>query len=53
MSGCKKLLNSAEEAVDEALCGLVSARPRLRLQQRLRVIVRDDIETVAREGKVR
>ncbi len=48
----KKLINSPERAVDEALAGLVSAHPGLRLLQDHRVIVRADVETVAKEGKV-
>ena len=49
----KKLINVPEDAVDEALAGLVAACPGLRLLQYHRVIVRCDIEEVVRQGKVR
>ncbi len=48
----KKLINSPDDAVDEALAGLVCTHPGLRLLQGYRVIVRADTETVVKEGKV-
>lgn len=47
----KKLHNSPERAVDEALAGMVASHPGLRLLEGHRVIIRADIESVAREGK--
>lgn len=49
----KKLINSPEQAVDEALAGLVATHPGLRLLQGHRVVVRADIDAVVKEGKVR
>ena len=48
----KKLINSPEDAVDEALAGLVATHPGLRLLEGHRVIIRADTETVIKEGKV-
>ena len=48
----KKLINNPESVVDEALAGLVAVHPGLRLLEGHRVVVRADIETVAKEGKV-
>ena len=49
----KKLVNRAEDCVDEALAGLVASQPGLRLLQGHRVVLRADTESLAREGKVR
>ena len=48
----KKLINSPESAVDEALAGLVAVHPGLRLLEGHRVVIRADVEAVAKEGKV-
>ena len=48
----KKLINNSESVVDEALAGLVAVHPGLRLLEGHCVVVRADIETVAKEGKV-
>lgn len=48
----KKLINSVESCVDEALEGLVIVNPGLRVLQGHRVVVRHDIEDVIKEGKV-
>lgn len=48
----KKLINNPESVVDEALAGLVAVHPGLRLLEGHRVVVRTDIETVIKEGKV-
>lgn len=48
----KKLINNPESVVDEALAGLVAVHPGLRLLEGHRVVVRADIETVIKEGKV-
>lgn len=48
----KKLVNSADECVDEALSGLVASHPELRLLQGHRVVLRADSQTLARDGKV-
>lgn len=48
----KKLINNPESVVDEALAGLVAVHPGLRLLEGHRVVVRADIETVTKEGKV-
>ena len=48
----KKLINNSESVVDEALAGLVAVHPGLRLLEGHHVVVRADIETVTKEGKV-
>lgn len=49
----KKLINNPDEAVDEALSGLVAANPHLRLLEGHRVIVRADVDdAVKASGKV-
>lgn len=48
----KKLINSVDSCVDEALEGLVIVNPGLRVLQGHRVVVRQDIEDVIRGGKV-
>ena len=48
----KKLINSPDNAVDEALAGLAAVHPGLTLLKDHRVIVRTDIEQVKSEGKV-
>lgn len=48
----KKLINSVDSCVDEALEGLVIVNPGLRVLQGHRVVVRHDIEDVIKEGKV-
>ena len=48
----KKLINNPESVVDEALAGLVAVHPGLQLLEGHRVVVRADIETVTKEGKV-
>ena len=48
----KKLINSAEDVVDEALAGLVASCPGLRLLKGHRVIVRADVQQVVAQGKV-
>ena len=51
MSTGKKLVNSPEDAVDEALAGMVAVHPGLRLLEGHRVVVRADIASVVKEGK--
>lgn len=53
MASSKKLINSPERAVDEALAGLVAVHPGLRLLEGHRVVVRADIQSVVQQGKVR
>ena len=49
----KKLVNNPDEAVDEALAGLVAANPHLRLLEGHRVVIRADVEdAVKASGKV-
>ncbi|XP_072032070.1 triokinase/FMN cyclase-like [Amphiura filiformis] len=48
----KKLLNSIEQCVDDALEGVVSIHPGLRLLDDHRVVIREDIEQVIIDGKV-
>ena len=48
----KKLVNSPERCVDEALAGLVASQPGLRLVQGHRVVVRMDVARLAEEKKV-
>jgi hypothetical protein len=48
----KKLTNSAEVAVDEALAGLVAAYPGLRVLRGHGVILREDAGQLAQQGKV-
>ena len=48
----KKLINSPDNAVDEALAGLAAVHPGLTLLKDHRVVVRTDIEQVKSEGKV-
>ena len=48
----KKLINSAEDVVDEALAGLAASCPGLRLLKGHRVIVRADVQQVIAQGKV-
>ena len=45
----KKFVNRPEDAVEEALTGYVAANPGLNLHK---VVVRTDIESVVRKGKV-
>ena len=44
-------MNSPEDAVDEALAGMVAVHPGLRLLEGHRVVVRADIASVVKEGK--
>ncbi|XP_062614751.1 triokinase/FMN cyclase-like [Saccostrea cucullata] len=48
----KKLINSVERCVDEALEGLVLINPGLQILQGHRVVVRSDVEDVIKAGKV-
>ena len=48
----KKLINRPEDAVDEALAGLVATHPGIRLLEGHRVVIRSDIDAVAKSGKV-
>ena len=48
----KKLVNSVDSCVDDALRGLVSVHTGLRLLQGHKIVVREDIEEVVRAGKV-
>ena len=48
----KKLINSLDCCVDDALEGVVSVQPGLRLLDGHRIIIREDIEKVKEEGKV-
>ena len=48
----KKLINRAEDVVDEALAGLVASSPGLRLLKGHRVVLRADVQQVAAQGKV-
>ena len=48
----KKLINTAEGCVDEALEGLVLVNPGLQVLQGHRVVVRNDVEDVIKAGKV-
>ena len=55
MSGAaksKKLINSVERCVDECIAGLVSLNPGLQQLDGHRVVVRADIDSVIRSGKV-
>ena len=49
----KKLVNNPEQAVEDALEGLVAAQPGLQLLAGHRVVLRADAHTLATEGKVR
>ena len=48
----KKLVNRAEDCVDEALAGLVASQPGLRLLQGHRVVLRADAQALTAQGKV-
>ncbi|XP_031570895.1 triokinase/FMN cyclase-like isoform X2 [Actinia tenebrosa] len=48
----KKLINRPENAVDEALEGIVTANPGLSLLKGHRVIIRNDVEDLRKAGKV-
>jgi dihydroxyacetone kinase len=48
----KKLINSPERAVDEALAGLVAVYPGLRLMKDHRIIIRADIDDLKAQNKV-
>ena len=48
----KKLINHADSVVDEALSGMVAVYPGLRKLESHRVIVRADIQSVVKKGKV-
>ena len=48
----KKLINCAEDSVDEALSGLVAAYPGLTLLQGHRVVLRSDVELLVKQKKV-
>ena len=48
----KKLLNTVDHCVDDALEGVVSINPGLRLLDDHRVVIREDIEHVIADGKV-
>ena len=48
----KKLINRAEDVVDEALAGLVAISPGLTLLEGHRVVIRSDVKVLARQGKV-
>jgi len=48
----KKLINDPADVVDEALAGLASASPGIKLLKGHRVAVRADIAGVVGEGKV-
>jgi dihydroxyacetone kinase len=48
----KKLINSVDRCVDEALEGLVYVNPGLQVLQGHRVVVRSDVEDVVKAGKV-
>ncbi|KAK3093627.1 hypothetical protein FSP39_018283 [Pinctada imbricata] len=51
-SASKKLINSVERCVDEALEGLVAVNPAVRLLEGHRVVVRGDIRDVVNSSKV-
>lgn len=51
-SSSKKLINRPENAVDEALEGIVAANPGLSLLKGHRVIIRNDVEDLRKAGKV-
>ncbi|XP_048736660.2 triokinase/FMN cyclase-like [Ostrea edulis] len=48
----KKLINSVDRCVDEALEGLVYVNPGLQVLQGHRVVVRSDVQDVVKAGKV-
>ncbi len=48
----KKLINRAEDVVDEALAGLVAISPGLTLLESHRVVIRSDVQLLAAQGKV-
>ena len=48
----KKLVNRAEDCVDEGLAGLVASQPGLRLLQGHRVVLRADTPSLTSQGKV-
>lgn len=48
----KKLINSVDRCVDDALFGLVSINTGLRILQGQKIVVREDIDEVIRAGKV-
>lgn len=48
----KKLVNSVDNCVDDALRGLVSVHSGLRILQDHKIVVREDIDEVIKAGKV-
>lgn len=48
----KKLVNSVDSCVDDALRGLVSVHSGLRILQDHKIVVREDIDEVIKAGKV-
>ncbi|XP_011445175.3 triokinase/FMN cyclase [Magallana gigas] len=48
----KKLINSVDRCVDDALFGLVSINTGLRILQGQKIVVREDIDEVIKAGKV-
>ncbi|XP_061162584.1 triokinase/FMN cyclase-like [Saccostrea echinata] len=48
----KKLINSVDGCVDDALRGLVSVHSSLRILQGHKIVVREDVEEVIKAGKV-
>ena len=48
----KKLINSPDKAVDEALAGLVAVHTGLTLLDGYRVVLRTDIDRIRSENKV-
>ncbi|KAK3748750.1 hypothetical protein QZH41_015693 [Actinostola sp. cb2023] len=48
----KNLINSPENAVDEALQGIVAANPGLNLLKGHRVVIRNDVENLRKAGQV-
>lgn len=48
----KKLINSVDRCVDDALFGLISINTGLRILQGQKIVVREDIDEVIKAGKV-
>ena len=48
----KKLINDPERVVDESLAGLVSVNSGLKLLEGHRVVLRDDVQELVKQGKV-
>lgn len=48
----KKLVNRAEDCVDEALAGLVASQPGLKQLEGYRVVLRADTSSLVRDRKV-